>query len=165
MSYLILVISLLLSVVGSAQEVISYTDSSTPYPTTNYRLLKDSVYINKTYPDPNSKVDQSASYNYDNEAVVYINKVIKDALGDVRYSEIDGDTGGPKILILTLYIDSTNTIKESSYRIKHTELKEEDIAKIAIALKGKRFEVPPFYSEFSYVKLDVSFPLLNTEYL
>lgn len=165
MRHTILIIHLLFARVGLAQEVISYTDSKDSYPTINYRLLEDSIYTSKRYPDPSSKIDPTASYHYDYEAVKGINRTIREALGEERYQMIDTETGNPKVVVLTLYIDSTKTIKEIEFYIKHTELEEEDLAKIAIALKGTKFEVPPYYSEFAYIKLDVSFQLLNTEFL
>lgn len=62
-----------------AQKVISYIDSSI-YPVRYYRLLGDSIYTNMAKPHYGYKVDHNAPRDYNMEAVLTINKTIKEAL-------------------------------------------------------------------------------------
>ncbi|MFP4095017.1 MAG: hypothetical protein ACLFUB_11060 [Cyclobacteriaceae bacterium] len=147
-----------------AQKVISYIDSGI-YPVRYHRLLGDSIYTNYPKPHYGDKVDYNASRDYDMEAVLTINRTIKKALGEDRYAQIDSKKDSPQILALVLYVDSTETIQEVELNIKHTSLNEQEVSKIALALKGKKFKVPPFYHSFSYLPLKLSMRLLNEKYL
>jgi hypothetical protein len=128
-------------------------------------LLGDSIYTNMAKPHYGYKVDHNAPRDYNMEAVLTINKTIKEALGEDRYAQVDSEKGSPQILALILYVDSTETIQEIELNIKHTNLSEQDVSTIALALKGKKFKVPPFYSSFSYLPLKLGMRLINKKYL
>jgi len=157
-------ISLLPSTLILAQEVISYVENGI-VPITYHRLLEDSVYTNYPKPHYGHKIDHSAPRDYDMEAVLAINRTIKKAIGKKRYAQIDSEKDSPQILALVLYVDSTETIQEVELNIEHTNLNEQDVYKIALGLKGEKFQVPPFYSSFSYLRLSLYQKLLNEKYL
>lgn len=163
MRYIILVTCLLFPIMGIAQEVVSYVDSGV-YPITYYRLLEDSVYTKKPY-DYQGEMDHTAPQHLDEEARKELNQTIAEALGEVRYQEVESSAGDPQVMYAALYLDSTSTIREIEFTIDRTKLKEKDVMKMAKALKGTRFKVPPYYGKFSYLKLRLPILLLGAEYL